>query len=1352
MQFKHRCRVLCATLLIIVCAIAGKVQEADWRIHDAGVQSLLVNASFADARVGWATGLCNIISTSDGGQTWSTQWSKGGADAYWFNSVVALSPQVAMVCGFPYGRAGGGIVLRTEDGGRNWKPVTAGTPGANYASMVFGTDKKTGYMLSSLDGLLVSRDAGLTWKPIATKSTVTVGWWIASNRLISLPDKNTIYTVGDHSISRSNDAGVSWTQCALPANITDRIFTHIEFASPQHGWVYLISGSVLETWDGGDTFAPSNIPGRVFFRTPQDGWAVSKENVYHSVDGGSTWSTAQKIGGGLSTPVTIAFSPTRVLVVGGSEGNGVSFITERLLPGILEKVQEDGVVIKYSLPTDRFVTIAINDAQGNRVRNLLAEQYRKKGANVDYWDGTDDNGKPVSPGSYNYNMLTRGPLKMTYEFSVATAGTPAWPTPEGTGAWLADHSPPQAVVVAGDTIAIGAAIYEEGEALIGLAPDGTKRWGSRTLSNIGGLGAQVLCSANGLIYAVSEGGWNSGVMTVYSIDPVTRNTKIVFKYSYPATETLNVWGIAVDGKRIYVSMNTRNKVVAFEDGKQVGSWDIDSPRGIAFEADHSLLVLTAEKLVRLQPATSVQTELFAGLADPYGICVVPEQQLLITERGIHTASLFTVDGKRVRTYGKAGGRQVGHYDNNTMYKPAGIALDSKGQVWIAEADFQPKRVSVWAFKEETFLREYLGPLMYGGGGFIDSTDDSTYRYQGVAYKIDWKTGKWNPSAVEFRYPYPDGPKAVPEANFWRMNGGDWPFGDMGPSRTIKYKGHVYQIMDQTMASNGVYIFEKRGERIYPLAGAGNADALPAPFKRTGQNFAWSDLNRDGLMQEVEVNYVASPVQRSPHLSWGAFWGMHVRDDLSFVLSHEEYRYETVWTLAPDSWTEDGVPVYHAADAKLIRDAYFPDKPGDPVGPNVFATFSDKQGNILLNSNPLSSISPTGKLRWTYPQDYPNVHGSMRASGMSMDGKVIGALRFCGRAVLPDGKHEVIAVLSNLGLFYLISDEGLFVATCFKDARIGRTLSLPEHQRGLDISDVNLYGELFGGSFSRLKSGEYCFVAGKAQANIISVHGLDTLAFSTGTLAVTADDLKRAQKFHDAQAAAMSPLIPTAITLSNRTGEITIDGDPKEWPDSAWSPLMTGRLTRGSFAAQYDKDNLYLCWRVRDDSPLKNTGKDWRQLFKSGDAVDIMLRTQPGGTAALQTGDIRLLCSVMDGQPLAVLYDPLGTPTAQSERLTFTSPVGRADFARVEWLRQAKVAARPTVDGYCMEAIVPLATLSLNLLKVPTTRGDVGIIFSDQMGTRNVERLYHFNNQTNIVNDIPSEANLVPGAWGELLVR
>ena len=127
----------------------------------------------------------------------------------------------------------------------------------------------------------------------------------------------------------------------------------------------------------------------------------------------------------------------------------------------------DVPVVKGAIPLEfdvtgpaSLLTVAIDDADGRRVRNLVGgadvELYTvsaKDGARRVrvMWDGLDDDGEEVRPGVYTARPLVLGkPLHGTYERCFYNPGTPPWGTVDGSGAWGADHSFMSVVSACGD--------------------------------------------------------------------------------------------------------------------------------------------------------------------------------------------------------------------------------------------------------------------------------------------------------------------------------------------------------------------------------------------------------------------------------------------------------------------------------------------------------------------------------------------------------------------------------------------------------------------------------------------------------------------------------------------------------------------------------------------------------------------------------------------------------------------------------------------------------------------------------------------------------------------------------------
>ena len=61
--------------------------------------------------------------------------------------------------------------------------------------------------------------------------------------------------------------------------------------------------------------------------------------------------------------------------------------------------------INYTLPEEGRVTLTVWDATGRRVRTLV-DSHQASGEHSIQWDGTDDNGRPLSSGAYFYRIKT----------------------------------------------------------------------------------------------------------------------------------------------------------------------------------------------------------------------------------------------------------------------------------------------------------------------------------------------------------------------------------------------------------------------------------------------------------------------------------------------------------------------------------------------------------------------------------------------------------------------------------------------------------------------------------------------------------------------------------------------------------------------------------------------------------------------------------------------------------------------------------------------------------------------------------------------------------------------------------
>ena len=192
----------------------------------------------------------------------------------------------------------------------------------------------------------------------------------------------------------------------------------------------------------------------------------------------------------------------------------------------------------------------------------------------------------------------------------------------------------------------------------------------------------------------------------------------------------------------------------------------------------------------------------------------------------------------------------------------------------------------------------------------------------------------------------------------------------------------------------------------------------------------------------------------------------------------------------------------------------------------------------------------------------------------------------------------------------------------------------------------------------------------------------------------------------------------------------------------------------SATVAYDDSNLYLFYTVRDDSPLKNSGRHGiNELFKSGDCVLFelgTLRDVDDTSAKTQRGDWRLLLAKKEKEHVAVLYNYVSDST--NTWIEISSGLGALRIDEFRKITGARIASRLTKDGYEMEASIPRDELGFRPEAGNEYRGDFGIVYSDREGTNNRLRMHWATRDTGLVSDAYNEAQVRPAQWGLIRVR
>ena len=125
--------------------------------------------------------------------------------------------------------------------------------------------------------------------------------WIAQNsggstnlNAIFFPVADTGYAVGvDGLVLATSDGGLTWVRQNLGSSVPVLFSTF--FVGVDSGYMVGANGVVFKTGNGGKSWLPrnSNVSGNLYdvhFASGKSGWIAGDNGIFHSSDGGETWS------------------------------------------------------------------------------------------------------------------------------------------------------------------------------------------------------------------------------------------------------------------------------------------------------------------------------------------------------------------------------------------------------------------------------------------------------------------------------------------------------------------------------------------------------------------------------------------------------------------------------------------------------------------------------------------------------------------------------------------------------------------------------------------------------------------------------------------------------------------------------------------------------------------------------------------------------------------------------------------------------------------------------------------------------------------------------------------------------
>ncbi|HTR99559.1 MAG TPA: YCF48-related protein, partial [Bacteroidota bacterium] len=179
-----------------------------------------------------------------------------------------------------------GLILKTTDGGVNWKPESDGATGT--INQIRFMDALHGWAVSSDGQILWTIDGGESWHTATTDrptGSMTDIWMTDLSRGFAVGTSNTLL--------RTHDGGKSWVWSGV---VTPSDYIAVCFFDSLQGYVTAGGSHVLKTTDGGDSWYIMDMATGHDFRSmafagPDTVFAVGDAGtMVTTTNGGKTWA------------------------------------------------------------------------------------------------------------------------------------------------------------------------------------------------------------------------------------------------------------------------------------------------------------------------------------------------------------------------------------------------------------------------------------------------------------------------------------------------------------------------------------------------------------------------------------------------------------------------------------------------------------------------------------------------------------------------------------------------------------------------------------------------------------------------------------------------------------------------------------------------------------------------------------------------------------------------------------------------------------------------------------------------------------------------------------------------------
>jgi len=721
--------------------------------------------------------------------------------------------------------------------------------------------------------------------------------------------------------------------------------------------------------------------------------------------------------------------------------------------------------LSFALRASGLVSINVLNSDGVVVGRPVIAQKMKRGRHTATWDGLDERGEPVEPGTYRFVGLVAN-LGVKY---LATVGNTS-PEPYGGlrrseggeyrhGAWHDLVMNPDETFYVLNNGGEGPPSIE----LIDPSKDYRVAWGGTTATagnefqQVGARDDHHLYFVHGYAFR-KEGRWFSGhmlsrmdVRTHESVrfangEWVTRLTEPKEGRGWDEMQW-EVRGLGAYRGKAFVPMFRANRVDVFDGakGEKTGSFrhpTLSGPSDVCVTEDGVAFVVDKQSVHRFDLSGKHLDTPVRGLTHGWSVAVDGKGRIYVSDIAQHQVKVFAPSGRRLRTLGRpdsvvkallwwsgSGDERDAYWGGSgegSFFHPEGIAVDTQGNLVVAD----PANATVQCFDPRQRFRKSLIAQIYSSLCVDPQRPETVYlASEGPPmvrqYTIDWRTGRhrllaqWTPV-----------PKAANGTQFVRFRRRQ-PFFFSSGGTTVwtieKGRVRVCSMLGQATWQAAIWVYEngKIEKRfVHEIL------KLPGPAWDVG-HYEWRDRNGNGL-PELDEYRIYSKQETKPFWRTASPHNYYVDADWNIQNKVDEGPEGRYIQIPFGGFDKAGNPIYSWQNARLVFQGSKVDPAwtsdlsgGKPLKPSLGGIhFAEGEGVFLvLNDRPefnprdcrFRAYTPSGKRLFSLGR---GTKGFWDKPGVEIS--------FCMQMTAPIG--DFVFVTDTPGAVHVFTREGLYAGT------------------------------------------------------------------------------------------------------------------------------------------------------------------------------------------------------------------------------------------------------------------------------------------------------------------------------------